>query len=161
MTALDPNPYSAPTTHDELSGKGVVCKRRLDVAAIAFVFAVSFVLSFVALLIPELRNILHPRFGFTTSLAVFPLVHLCMYLWQPSVRALWASAGMTLVVSVLGGVTVWWRGTVAVVANPFTDLLHSAYFFSTIPFLLVSCYLAHLAWSMRTVQPILTDHNDG
>ncbi|WP_168567244.1 hypothetical protein [Crateriforma spongiae] len=157
------NPYSAPTARLEVDATQAACSRRIDVALIATIFAVSCLVSFVMLFIPALFDMLNPRFGFTLTLIGFPVVHMSMYLWRPTTRMLWASAGMTFFVAVAGGMMTWWRGTVAVVTNPHTELFHSAYFFSTIPALLVSAYLVFLAYRMRHARPMFPDppHNGG
>jgi len=152
----DINPYSAPAAQLAPHETTKVCNRRLDVAVIALVLSTGFVLSIVAWFVPQLRDVLNPRFGVTLTFIGFPVVHLCMFLWRPNTRMLWFSAGMTLFVGIAGGLLTWQRGTVTAVSHPYNDhdLMHSAYLFSTIPALVVSCYLASVAWRLRSAKPM-------
>jgi hypothetical protein len=134
-----------------------MCQRRLDVALIAFVFIAAVTLSIVSINIPSLFAILQPRFGFSLNLLLFPVVHLGAYLWRPASKILWGAAGMTATVAILGGAGVCWSGTVETVSNVHTDRLSSAYFFSVVPALAASIYLASIAWSLRKHVPYSPD----
>ncbi len=143
------NPYSAPKPVLADASKSTVCRRRLDVAFIAVAFAVASIASVFSLKIPEFFAWLNPRFGFSLNLLLFPLNFLCMFLWRPAPKLLWAATGMIAVVAIISGATIWWKGTVATVSNPFFDRLHSAYLFSVIPLILVAIYLACVSWQIR------------
>ncbi len=106
-----------------------MCTRRLDVAVIALLLALAFILNFVSAMVPNLRALLFPRFGFSLNLAAFPVVHLCMYLWRPSIRNLWAAVGMILFIAIMGAVATWSLGTVDEITGQSSKLLRSAYLF--------------------------------
>lgn len=150
---MSTNPYEPPDATFEGNASTPECQRRLDVALIVFAFAFAAGLSFASLRFPSLGAILRPRFGSNLDLLLFPVVHLGVYLWRPAPKLLLAGALMSAFVAMIGGLGIWWSGTVDVVTNFHVDRLHSAYYFSVLPPLAVSIYLATIGWLLRHHAP--------
>ena len=96
VNRFDANPYFTPGASLASSETPQVCRRRLDIALIAIVLVAGFVFFLVAQFIRPLREMFHPRLGFTSNMLLYPVVHLSMYLWRPNTRILWGATGMML-----------------------------------------------------------------
>ena len=153
---INANPYDPPKSPPVSDNTKLSCQRRIDVGLIAVAFIAAVGVSIAMIAFPSLNAILRPRFGSSLTLLLFPVVHLGFYLWRPAPGPLWGAAFMTGMLAIIGGVSVWWTGTVDTVANAHTDRLHSAYLFSTIPALSASFYLTSIAWSQRFHSPMVT-----
>jgi hypothetical protein len=91
---------------------------------------------------PALRRFLMPRFGWIEMfLYANTLIFLTPWLWKPSNFQLLISSGITLFITILNGKNLYNKGTVAIIENPFTDRLHSSWFWSIFTYSCFGLYL--------------------
>ena len=150
---MNVNPYDPPNSPPAGGRANQARQRRVEVRLISLAFIAAWFVSIAMIAFPALNATLRPRFGSSLHLLVLPIAHLGYYSWRRSWMSLLGASYTTGAIAVWGGLLIWLSGTVDVVTNPHTDRLHSAYFFTTIPFLAASIYLASLAWSMRAHSP--------
>ena len=139
------NPYTPPRSSSIGYVTAPMCQRRIDVALLVCVFVFAFIISFI----PSLDAILMPRFGSTLGFFMFPTIFLGQYLYRPTSKSLWVSAFFCLFVAAYGGYSVFRMGTVDTITNPYIHRLPSSYYFSVLPALTASVYLATLWWFHR------------
>ena len=144
------NPYESPNSPPAKNTVALTCQRRLDVALITSVFLL---VSLAPIAFRSLDAVLLPRFGSSLNFLLFPTIFLCFHLWRPDSKLLWIAASMTALVATTGFYSVCRLGTVETITNPYIHRLPSSYFFSTIPALAASAYLASIAWRLRNHQP--------
>ena len=150
---MNANPYDPPNSPPVGDSANWARQRRVEVWLISLAFIAAWFVSIAMITFPTLNATLRPRFGSSLQLLFLPVAHLSFYLWRSSWMSLLGASYTTGAIAIWGGLQIWLFGTVDVVTNPHTERLHSAYFFTTIPFVAASIYLASLAWSMRAHSP--------
>jgi hypothetical protein len=115
------------------------------------VMTLAFILGIVSIFIPGLNAWTIPRFGWIgLMLCANPLIFMVPTLRHPAWKSYAAAASMSLVLGIINASTLMFSGTVDNVQNIFRDRLHSAWLWSVVPMLLMTAYLAYLAWSFRS-----------
>ena len=147
MTQL--NPYVTPRTADPLFSRRVFPPQfGLLVGAMwAALFAGGVLLALAQAVSPALSLVLMPRFGWAGLWdCAYPLIFLLPWLRSRRVGALLGAAWLCVALGTIHAVVLITKGTVATVANPFNDRLHSSWYLDVLPLFLAGACLLAVAW---------------
>jgi hypothetical protein len=145
-----PNPYQTPTALPTEPSTTYFDQSRFVPGVIAFLMVFAALVGVLSIPVPAVGEFTNPRFGWIgLILCLNPLIFLSIWLKSPSKPTLMAAAFMTLTVGVLNAVQLLIKGTVSEVTNSFTDLLHSAWYWSVLPFIVAGLYLLWHALGMK------------
>lgn len=119
-----------------------IIKRDRGVLIIIIAIAIGCIVSLISSKIPGLREFLMPRFGWIgLFLYCNTLIFLVPWVFKPNNTNLLISSIMTFVITFLNAKTLYEKGTVATVENPFIDRLHSSWLWLILPFTCAGIYL--------------------
>ena len=142
------NPYeSTPVTG--ISDR-LLSLRRLQLIGpffVALLFISAALLGVASIFIPTIRAATMPRFGWIgLILCLNPLIFLLAWFRGPTRNALMGSALMTFSIGAINAVQLIYTGTVPIVANEFSDRLHSSWLWSVLSFLAVGLNLCGISF---------------
>ena len=140
------NPYKSPQQANALPSP---LSRNLDrgVLAIALLMFAGCLLSIIGLIVPMVRDLLMPRFGWVgLSLSANVLIFIGFWIKNPSRRTLLLASFMSCAIGAINGLSLLQTGTVAVVQNAFLDRIHSAWIWSVGLYLTAGIYFAIAAY---------------
>jgi hypothetical protein len=153
------NPYQSPTTFTPQARVGNCAPPRVGPGLIAAILVFAVLVGFLAQVVPLVRTITMPRFGWIgLILCLNPLIFLLPWLRSPTRPALMGSAFMTCLLGVINAVQLLFTGTVSIVTNEFTDRLHSSWCWAVLPFFVASGYLY---WHARRMNQRVLDPGSG
>lgn len=146
-----PNPYQTPSNTSDKVALSNFGPSKFVPVAIALTLALAAIIGVLSTVVPAIGEFTNPRFGWIgLILCLNPLIFLLAWLAAPAKPALMAASFMMLSIGAINGVQLLVLGTVSEVSNSFTDRLHSSWFWSVIPFFVLSIYLFWHAYGMRT-----------
>ncbi len=151
------NPYESSSRANLSSGQRDT-KRTQPLAPfiIATLFLAGGILGLLSIAIPWLRGATIPRFGWIgLILCLNPLLFLVVWIRKPTRPSLMGSASLSCTIGVINAVELIFKGTVPIVANEFTDRLHSSWLWSVFSFLAIGMYLFWIAITMPA-DPVAT-----
>ncbi|MEI8211225.1 MAG: hypothetical protein WCI02_03700 [Planctomycetota bacterium] len=153
------NPYHSHPQTSSTATNAIRDTAPLGMWLLTGVMTLAFILGIASMFIPWLNAWTIPRFGWIgLILCANPLIFLVISVRHPARRSYAAAASMSLVLGLINALTLMLTGTVDKVQNIFSDRLHSAWLWSVVPMLLMTAYLAYLAWSFRSNE-VPTDGN--
>jgi hypothetical protein len=136
------NPYETPATFDSKLAAGESAQRRFGPGLIAALLIVAVLTGFLSQVVPSVRAITMPRFGWIgLVLCLNPLIFLLLWLWTPSRPTLLGAALMTFALGLINAAQLLVTGTVSIVTNEFTERLHSSWLWSVMLFIIAGGYL--------------------
>lgn len=145
-----PNPYQTPANSSATATVSTFGPSKFVPVTIALALALAALLGLLSAVVPAIGEFTNPRFGWIgLILCLNPLIFLLAWLAAPAKPALMAASFMMLSIGAVNGVQLLILGTVSEVSNTFTDRLHSSWFWSVIPFFVLSIYLFCHAYGMR------------
>jgi predicted transporter len=145
-----PNPYQTPANSSATAAVSTFGPSKFVPVAIALALALAAMIGVLSTVVPTIGEFTNPRFGWIgLILCLNPLIFLLAWLAAPAKPALMAASFLMLSIGAINGVQLLVLGTVSEVSNTFTDRLHSSWFWSVIPFFVLSVYLFWHAYGMR------------
>ncbi len=156
------NPYESTNTKPTYHLSRLSSGRIYGIYIIQLVLIVAIIACLLSVASPWIRNWARPRFG-SIGLSVCGNPVILLMLRKPTRVAYLSSTVMFLGMGLLNARPLLETGTVFVVANQFTDRLHSSWLWCVFPCLFASIYLAWLAASAKqgTLQLTVGEQSDG